>query len=49
MDTTIAILDASLGETPAERNLTREVGATTRVYKVSEGERPPVPATRDRS
>ncbi len=46
MATRIAVLDASLGDTPAERNLTREVDATTTVFKVSEGELPP-PAEED--
>ncbi|SDG24958.1 type 1 glutamine amidotransferase [Halorientalis regularis] len=47
MGTNIAILDASLGDTPAERNLTREIDAPTAVYKVSDGIRPPLPMTRD--
>ena len=37
MDPHIAIVDASIGDTPAERNLTREIDAETAVYKVSEG------------
>jgi GMP synthase (glutamine-hydrolysing) len=37
----IAIVDASVGETPAERNLTRELGDATTVYKASDGELPP--------
>ncbi len=36
----IAVLDASIGETHAERNLTREVPAETEVFKISEGELP---------
>jgi len=43
MNQTIAIVDASVGETPAERNLTRSLDAETRVYKVSDGQFPPVP------
>lgn len=41
MATRIAVLDASLGDTPAERNLTREIDVTTTVFKVSDGEFPP--------
>ncbi|MFB6228852.1 MAG: type 1 glutamine amidotransferase [Halobacteriales archaeon] len=41
MGTEIAIVDASIGDTPAERNLTREIDAETTVYKASEGEFPP--------
>jgi GMP synthase (glutamine-hydrolysing) len=37
----VALLDASVGETPAERNFTRELDAEVRTYKVSEGEFPP--------
>ena len=48
MEPRIAIVDASIGDTPAERNLTREIDAETAVYKASEGERPPVPSRRDR-
>ena len=48
MDPHIAIVDASIGETPAEQNLTREIDAETTVYKASEGERPPMPGQRDR-
>jgi GMP synthase (glutamine-hydrolysing) len=44
---TIAIVDASVGETPAERNLIRSVDAETRVYKVSDGQFPPLPAGPD--
>lgn len=47
MTPTIAIIDASVGETPAERNLTRSLDAETDVYKASEGQRPPVPAGGD--
>ena len=39
----IAVIDASVGDTPAEDNLTRELDGTTTVYKASEGERPPAP------
>jgi len=48
MNQTIAIVDASVGETPAERNLTRSLDATTQVYKVSDGQFPPVPSGADR-
>ncbi len=41
MGATIAIVDASIGDTPAERNLTREIDAETTVYKASEGQIPP--------
>src|SRR6056297_2447954 len=41
MDTTIAVLDASVGETPAESNLRRELDADVAVYKVSDGAFPP--------
>ncbi len=47
MNQTIAIVDVSVGETPAERNLTRSLDATTRVYKVSDGQVPPAPAGDD--
>jgi len=47
MNQTIAIVDASVGETPAERNLTRSLDAETTVYKVSDGHLPPVPAGGD--
>lgn len=40
----IVVLDASLGDTPAERNLRRELGPETVVYKVSEGAPPPRPS-----
>ncbi len=40
MAPTIAVLDASIGETHAERNLTRELPAKTDLFKVSEGELP---------
>jgi len=49
MEPHIAIVDASIGDTPAERNLTREIDAETRTYKASEGERPPAPGQRDRA
>ena len=44
MTTEIAIVDASIGETPAERNLTRELDGshvTTTIYPVSKGRFPP--------
>jgi GMP synthase (glutamine-hydrolysing) len=37
----VALLDASIGETPAERNVRRELDAPVAVYKVSEGNFPP--------
>jgi GMP synthase (glutamine-hydrolysing) len=43
----IAVFDASLGETPAERNLRRELGMVTAAYKLSEGEPPPPPPEPD--
>ncbi len=46
--TTIAVVDASVGDTPAERNLTRSLDAETRVYKASDGRVPPRPAGPDR-
>ena len=46
MTHTIAIVDASVGETPAERNLTRDIDAETSVYKVSDGDVPPLPSQR---
>ncbi|ESS09326.1 MAG: GMP synthase - glutamine amidotransferase domain protein [uncultured archaeon A07HN63] len=48
MSVQIAVVDASLGDTPAERNLTREIDADTTVYKASAGEIPPTPGRRDR-
>jgi len=48
MSSRIAVVDASLGETPAERNLSREIDAETAVYKASAGEIPPTPGRRDR-
>jgi GMP synthase (glutamine-hydrolysing) len=39
----IAVFDASVGDTPAERNFRRELGDYVLVYKVSEGEFPPLP------
>ena len=39
----VVLLDASLGETPAERNFQREVDADVDAFKVSEGELPPTP------
>jgi GMP synthase (glutamine-hydrolysing) len=40
-DVSVALLDASVGETPAERNVRRELDADVRAYKMSEGEFPP--------
>jgi GMP synthase (glutamine-hydrolysing) len=45
VESTIAIVDASIGDTPAERNLTREIDAETSVFKPSEGEIPPPAAS----
>jgi GMP synthase (glutamine-hydrolysing) len=41
---TVALLDASVGDTPAERNVRRELDVEVRAYKVSEGSFPPSPA-----
>ncbi|MFC6784484.1 type 1 glutamine amidotransferase [Halobaculum halobium] len=41
MGTRLAVLDASVGETPAEENLRRELDADVTVYKISEGVFPP--------
>jgi GMP synthase (glutamine-hydrolysing) len=40
MTVTVAVLDASVGETPAERNFRRELDADLDVYKISEGHLP---------
>ena len=45
MQPSIAVVDASVGDTPAERNLRREIDAEITVYEASAGERPPSPAT----
>jgi GMP synthase (glutamine-hydrolysing) len=37
----VALLDASLGDTPAERNVRRELDAAVESYKLSEGRFPP--------
>ena len=37
----VALLDASLGDTPAERNLRRELDAGVTAFKLSDGESPP--------
>jgi GMP synthase (glutamine-hydrolysing) len=37
----VALLDASLGDTPAEGNVRRELGAAVTAFKLSEGELPP--------
>jgi len=44
MNQRIAVIDASLGDTPAERNFRREIDAEAVVFKLSEGELPPTPA-----
>jgi GMP synthase (glutamine-hydrolysing) len=41
MRQTVAVVDASLGDTPVERNLRRELDAEIEVYSVSDGEFPP--------
>ena len=41
MSVALAVIDASVGETPAESNLRRELNADVTVYKISEGQRPP--------
>ncbi|KOX95982.1 type 1 glutamine amidotransferase [Halorubrum tropicale] len=41
MSATFAVIDASVGDTPAESNLRRELDADVAVYKPSEGEFPP--------
>ncbi|ERH13859.1 MAG: GMP synthase - glutamine amidotransferase domain protein [halophilic archaeon J07HB67] len=41
----VAVVDASVGDTPARRNLRRELDTETTVFAASEGERPPVPAS----
>jgi GMP synthase (glutamine-hydrolysing) len=43
MDIEIAVVDASCGDTPAERNLTREVDDSTTAYEASNGEFPSTP------
>jgi GMP synthase (glutamine-hydrolysing) len=43
----IAVLDASIGDTPAERNFRRELDARVDVYKLSEGVFPPTVSARD--
>ncbi|MEF8788621.1 MAG: type 1 glutamine amidotransferase [Haloarculaceae archaeon] len=47
MDPRVAVLDASLGETPAEANFRRELDAEVDVYGLSEGRLPPPVASRD--
>lgn len=41
----IAVVDASVGETPAQRNLERELNAETTVFQASTGEIPPTPSS----
>jgi GMP synthase (glutamine-hydrolysing) len=43
----VAVLDASIGDTPAERNLRRELDAEVDVYRLSEGVFPPAVSARD--
>jgi len=45
MNATIAVVDASIGDTLAERNFRRELDAAVDAYKVSEGEFPPAVGT----
>jgi GMP synthase (glutamine-hydrolysing) len=47
MERTIAVVDASLGQTPAESNLRRELDGSVEVFKVSEGRFPPAVSARD--
>lgn len=47
MSVRFALLDASLGETPAERNIRRELDAEVDLYKLSEGQSPPVVSASD--
>ncbi len=47
MTARFALLDASLGETPAERNIRRELDAEVEVYKLSEGQLPPAVSASD--
>ncbi|MEF8852604.1 MAG: type 1 glutamine amidotransferase [Haloarculaceae archaeon] len=47
MSVTIAVLDASVGDTPAERNLRRELDAEVDVFKLTEGAFPPAVSARD--
>ena len=41
MSVALGVIDASVGETPAEANLRRELDADITVFKLSEGEFPP--------
>jgi len=41
----LAVIDASVGDTPAESNLDRELDAATDVFKVSDGRFPPSVST----
>jgi GMP synthase (glutamine-hydrolysing) len=41
MSPALAVIDASVGDTPAESNLRRELDADLSVYKISDGEFPP--------
>jgi len=47
MTVRIAVLDASVGDTPAERNLRRELDAEVDLYKLSDGVFPPAVSTRE--
>jgi GMP synthase (glutamine-hydrolysing) len=42
-EATITLLDASIGDTPAERNFRREIDLPVTAWKVSESEYPPAP------
>jgi len=46
-DSSLAVLDASIGTTPAEENFRRVLDLPVSTYKVSEGELPPVPDATD--
>ncbi|MEZ3116635.1 type 1 glutamine amidotransferase [Halobaculum sp. MBLA0147] len=45
MSLEIAVVDASVGGTPARRNLERELSASTTVFAASTGEIPPTPTS----
>jgi GMP synthase (glutamine-hydrolysing) len=47
MEPRIALLDASIGDTPAERNFRRELDAAVDAYKLSEGRFPPAVSATD--
>ncbi len=47
MTVRVAVLDASTGDTPAERNFRRELDAEVEVYKLTEGVFPPAVSARE--